>query len=125
MRIRFVFVAITLLLLLAIVTNIYAQTASCQSLVQQAFADLSQTCSGAGGSSACYGHSAGANSSAGAIASFAKAGDTVDLSTVQSIQTLPLDTAKEQWGLAMLNVQANVPLALSQTGLKYILVGDA
>lgn len=110
-------------LVLLISSTIYAQPSACETLIHQAFDTLSQTCGDAGGSSACFGNSASAAVADGA-GSFAQPGDRLDLSVVQSIRTLPLDTNVNQWGLAMLNVQANVPLALSTTGLRYVMVGD-
>jgi Bacterial SH3 domain len=125
MRIRFLFLGIIVLLLLSISSVLSAQSSTCETIIHQAFQTMGQLCTSAGGSSACFGHSAEAIFADGGSGTFAQAGDTVDLSAVQSIQTLPLDTSADQWGLALLNVPANVPLAMSETGLKYILIGDS
>jgi SH3 domain-containing protein len=124
MRVLFWLLVVTVVLLLSLSSALLAQSTTCETLIHQAFQTLGQTCGDAGGNSACFGHSASATFAAGETGTFAKPGDKLDLSSVQSILTLPLDTTAEQWGLALLNVPANVPLALSETGLKYILIGD-
>ncbi len=125
MRIRLLLLGIAVLLLLSLSSVLNAQSSNtCQTLIHQVVTDLGQVCGDAAGNSACYGNSASVAFANGGSGTFAKAGDKLDLASVQSIQTLPLDTATNQWGLAVLNVHANVPLALSSTGLKYILVGE-
>jgi hypothetical protein len=98
---------------------------TCEAFIQTAYEQLNTACVGLPGSSACYGSSASFTPTDGnGESSFSQAGDQLDLSSIQSISTLPLDSDAEQWGLALLNVQANVPLALSEQGLKYLLIGD-
>jgi hypothetical protein len=101
-----------------------AQDSACTALIQTAFDHLNESCAVMPGNSACFGNSASATSANGGDVSFSKPGDQLDLSAIQSIQTMPLDAETEAWGLALLNVHANVPLALSEQGLKYLMVGD-
>jgi hypothetical protein len=101
-----------------------SEDASCAALVQTAFEQFNTSCADVPGSKACFGNSAKASSSSGDSDGFSKPGDQLDLSEVQSVQTLPLSEADEQWGLALVNVHANVPLALSDQGIKYFLLGD-
>jgi hypothetical protein len=51
-------------------------------------------------------------------------GDIASLSGIESISTAPLDPTSEQWGIALLNVQANVPTALEGQGVRFLLLGD-
>ncbi len=108
-----------LVLLLAAVPPLLAQ--ECTALIQQSFATLGEECSEMGGSSACFGSAASLDASG---ASFAEAGDTVSLSEFNTISTSGLNQDEGSFGLAALTVPANVPLSLSETGLRYVLVGD-
>ena len=127
MRTRILIICLMVLPLLVLTSNLQAQsdtTSTCGPMIQSAFSTLDEACSGAGANSACFGSSANATLNGGNSATFSKSGDVVDLSQLESVHTLPLDTQTNQWGLASMNVHANVPLALSDKGLKYILVGD-
>jgi hypothetical protein len=109
-----------ILLSFSVMVTAMAQAETCEPAAKAAFEALAQSCASAPGSSACYGSSAGVGTGDGGTATFAKAGDTVPLSSLQSVHTTATDSA---WGSALLNVQGNVPLAVSEQGLKYILIG--
>lgn len=101
-----------------------AQT-ECSALITTGFSTLETSCSGVGGSSACFGQSAEATFADEAdSAQFESPGDVVSLDQIQSIRTHGLDIESEEWGLALMNVPANVPLASSERGLVYMLMGD-
>lgn len=85
-----------------------AQDASCTALVQTAFEQLNTSCANTPGNSACFGSGS------------SNPGDTVSLADLQTAQT----QSGEGWGVGLLNVHANVPLALSEQGLKYFMIGD-
>ncbi len=108
-----------LFLLTAGVVIAAAQTDTCDVLVRQAFAALNE-CAAAPGGSACF----GADAEMSGSGSFAEAGDVISLADFTSIHTMPLDLNAEQWGIAALNVPANVPLSLSEQGVKFFLLGD-
>lgn len=95
---------------------------SCAVVVQTAFDQLNTNCASLPGSAACFGSAASATGDGSS--DFAEAGDQVALSEIQSIQTEPLNADQDAWGLAVLNTHANVPLALSDQGLKMFLIGD-
>jgi hypothetical protein len=109
-----------ILLLLTFASGLYAQ-GECAAAIQAAFEQLREGCAGAGGNSACYGSGVTAEL-ADVDAPFAALGDTVDLGQVGWLQTLPISA--DESGLALLNVHANVPLAVSEQGLKYLMVGN-
>lgn len=118
-----VFIAIGLSVMTVAVLSVglaNAQAEVCETLVQEVFGSLADKCAAAPGNSACFGRSASADSG-----TFAAPGDVLNLAEVQSIQTGPLDVANGEWGLALLNVHANVPRALSDQGLKFFLMGEA
>jgi hypothetical protein len=113
-----------ILLLFGLSPGLSQETSVCTSLVQNKFVELVRNCADAGGNTACFGSSASASFSGSEATGFSQPGDILDLSEVSSITTLPLDTNADQWGLALLNVHANIPLSASQQGLKYFLLGD-
>ncbi|MEQ9030949.1 MAG: SH3 domain-containing protein, partial [Aggregatilineales bacterium] len=51
--------------------------------------------------------------------------DRTALNIVDSIQTLPLDVALEQWGIAVMNIQANVPNTLPGQAVTFIMLGES
>lgn len=101
-----------------------AAQSSCEALVTEAFAGLSQNCVGMGGGAACYGRAASASFQDGTEGAFASPGDILPLTSISALSTSALSPAADDWGLALLNVYANVPLALSQQGLKFLMVGQ-
>ncbi len=96
---------------------------TCEPLVEQAFTQLEENCAGLDASSACYASSS-ATVTGGADGTFNQPGDRTSLSEIESIQTGALNPEQEQWGIAVMNVQANVPTALGNEGVKFLLLGD-
>jgi hypothetical protein len=119
-----------LVLMAAALMPIHAQqdtetaSAECTALVEQAMASLAESCGGLGGGAACVGFSNVSATFSGDEVPFSEAGDNTGLEALQSISAAALDLEAEQWGLAAMNVFANVPLALSPTGIRYVLLGN-
>jgi hypothetical protein len=101
-----------------------AAQSTCEALVAEAFAGLSQNCAEMGGGAACFGRAASATLLEGAEGDFESPGDILPLTNLSALNTSALSPAADDWGLAILNVHANVPLALSEQGLKFIMVGQ-
>ncbi len=106
-----------------------AQTSNpaCPALVELALSQVGNNCSDLGHNSACYGFnklSATFNQSVDSNF-FTRPSDRSDLALVQSIQTAPLDLGLGQWGIAVLNVQANVPDTLPGQAVTFLLLGDS
>lgn len=116
---------VSILLLISGLASSGAQPSVCEALVQETFAALETACADAPGSSACFGRAAAATLADGSAASFGQPGDLLALADVQAIQTQPLDAAGGEWGLALLNVHANVPRGLSEQGLRFVMLGEA
>lgn len=93
--------------------------AECTAFIQAALESLADSCEEAGGSTACIASSVAINGDGGSTA----AGSIVGLSNIETIQTIN-DLEADTFGLSMMNVPANVPLALDANGLRYVLVGD-
>jgi hypothetical protein len=125
MRSRYL-VFTALLCLLAFAPAIAQGQSNCPALVEKALTDLTTNCSEMNRNSACYGFNR-------VDATFAEATDDTVFSTpadrarlaeLQTIETTPLDTDASRWGIAVLNVQANVPNTLPGQAVTFMLLGD-
>jgi hypothetical protein len=95
---------------------------ACIPVLQAVYEDFAASCAALGGGAACAG---AANASAtGTDANFSAVGDTLALGTFDSITTPAFDLATEQWGAAAINTHANIPLALSDVGVRMIALGE-
>ncbi len=101
-------------------TRADAQNEVCVSLAEAAFSAL-ESCANADGNTACYAMAAEVDGEA----AFTQIGDTVALTDFSTLTTKPLDLTLPEWGMARVNVHANVPLNVSRTGLTFVLIGDA
>jgi len=121
---------VTLSFVLGFVTQlIQAQTdddLACPALVEQALFQLGSNCAGMGRNTACYGYNLVDATFSQTVAEdfFSTPADRAELASLQTIQTSPLDLALEQWGIAVMNVQANVPDTLPGQAVTFLLLGD-
>ena len=102
--------ALPLLLVFALLTA-DAQEAVCNEIVAQALLDLSENCGELERNSLCYGHSqvnASFTKDSGLI-EFDRSGSRAPLAQLESLQTSGLDVGNGHWGLAIMNLQANLP----------------
>lgn len=122
-----IFFIVMLVLLFFTTQTVADELDSCPVIVNQALASLDETCQALDRNSACYGSSYVAASfvSATDVTAFTAPADRVELKKLRSIQTSGLDEASGRWGLAMLNVQANIPNTLPGQGVIFVLMGDA
>ena len=61
---------------------------------------------------------------AAAPSTFVKPGDRVNLSLLNDIHTSAVDLKGGKWGVALLNIQANLPKALNSKGVVMVALGD-
>ncbi len=115
-----------LLLSLTIATGTLAQAAACSDVVNKALQNLSDTCENMQRNSACYGFNHVTATFADGLTPsvFSQPNDRVDLTSLQSITTSPLDVQTAQWGIAVMKVQANIPDALPGQAVTFLLFGD-
>jgi hypothetical protein len=99
----------------------------CPGAVNQALAQLGQNCAGMSRNSACYGFNNVAAQFNVPVPSnfFTVTNDRADLLTINSLRTGQLDLVKNEWGVSLLNVQANLPDALPGQGVVFVLLGGA
>lgn len=107
---------------------IQAQTgdAACPALVERALTQVGSNCSNLERNSACYGFNQVQATFAQTVAAdfFTRPADVAELAAVQTIRTSPLDLAQNAWGIAVMNVQANVPDTLPGQAVTVLLLGD-
>ena len=102
------------------------EVVTCPVLVQQALDQMGSNCTQMGRNSACYGFNR-VDATFTAIRDetfFSLPADRARLDELQTIATVPLDTALEYWGIAVMSVQANVPRALPGQAVVFMLMGD-
>src|SRR5215207_8431591 len=100
---------------------------SCPSLVEQALSSVGGNCGDLARNSACYGYNdvTATFEETTAPVSFAAPSDRAELITLASIGTSPMDTALEKWGIALMNLQANLPETLPGQNTVFMLLGNA
>lgn len=122
---RWLFSVGVALLITVVVT---AQTGDCTSVVTQALDSVDGICEGLDRNSACYGASMVDSET---IVSptpedfFANPGEREILSNFSNINPRPLDLETGEFGVSLLNVQANVPNSVPGQAVLFMLVGDA
>lgn len=104
-----------------------AQPSTCTPLVAEALRAVDTNCAELGRNSVCYGFNRVDASffTQAEEGFFSEPADRASLTELASIQTAPLNVEAEQWGVAMMNVQANVPNTLPGQAVTFVLLGDA
>jgi hypothetical protein len=115
----------TLLLLLLSVSTVLAQM-TCPALVEEALLAVDENCAEIGRNEACYGYNRVEASFAGEVAEdfFSQPADVASVIDLETIRTAPLDLENEQWGVAVMSLQANMPNTLPGQNVTFILIGD-
>ncbi len=122
---RLVVLAAFLMLSIVIAEGVTAQE-TCSTFVNQALQALSSNCGNLSRNSACYGfnHVDATFGDALTPEAFAHPNDRVELASLQSITTSPMDVQTAQWGIAVIKAQADLPDALPGQAVTFLLLGD-
>lgn len=117
--------SIALLLLLCTSIVIAAQDDTCPALIQQALDYVDSVCSATDRNQACYGNLQveAIPADPGVRFIFNAPGDIVSLTQVQTFNVSQMSTP-DQWGVALLQVQANLPDTLPGQNVTMLLLGD-
>jgi LysM repeat protein len=109
------------------VMTVVAQVTSCPALVEQALVAVGNNCADMDRNSACYGYNEldATFSQAFPDDYFVAPSDRTSLVYLDTLATQPLDLENDRWGVAVLNIQANLPNTLPGQGVIMMLVGDA
>ncbi len=113
------------LLCLFSVATAYAQ-GECASLLRKAVDAIENNCAELGRNNACYGYNL---VEAGFLEEqpddfFALPSDRSPLADLSVIRTASLDLENDQWGIAIMSVQANIPNSLPGQSVTFVLLGD-
>ena len=116
------FFAITLF---SIVSFAIAQDEECPSNVDEALSTMSEICFAIGRNQACYGNGdIVAVPQADAELDFEAVGDTATVDDIQALTLTPYTLDLEEWGIAVLVLQADLPETLPGQNVTMLLFGD-
>lgn len=123
---RFVFLIAFIILSAVVVTGVAAQQETCSPIVTHALEQLSSNCGDLQRNAACYGYNHVTATFFDSLApdAFTQPNDRVELASLQSITTSPLNIDTQQWGIAVVKAQANLPDALPGQAVTFLLMGD-
>ena len=99
---------------------------TCSSLVASALEVTDQSCSGTVPDQLCYGHSmldVEPQPGFGPF-NFSQAGDKVEVAGLQSLRVSGMNTETDEWGVALMQVHANLPGTLSVQNVTFLIMGD-
>lgn len=110
--------------LLSIVGFVSAQDA-CPATVDEAILALNDICFSVGRNQACYGNGdIVAIPQSGTTINFGVPGDTALVDDIQSMSLSPFEVGVEEWGIALLVLQADLPDTLPGQNVTMLLFGD-
>ncbi|MBC7812383.1 MAG: hypothetical protein H7175_14600, partial [Burkholderiales bacterium] len=100
---------------------------TCPELLDVAFTALEQNCNGLGRHSACYGYNVVFATFSQPMPDdhFSVPSDRTELLNLYTLHTTAFAPEIDQWGIAMMNVQANLPNTLPGQSVVLLMVGDA
>ncbi len=119
---------LTLFSLLCTVAIVHAQTGDCPAAVETALKSVSEVCNPLSRNAACYGSKTVDSvtfDNPRPADFFMAPGDRSELLKLREIHPQPLDASGSSFGIALLNVQANVPNTLPGQAVIFMLTGDA
>jgi len=101
---------------------------TCEQVVQSAISDMGINCANLGANSVCYGY----KTVKGTLVEgevepddfFGEPGYQTELTLLKTVSSTELNTASSEWGIGVMNVQANIPNALPDETAVYLLIGD-
>ena len=125
---KFTLQTICLFILIGVIqVAVIAQDNTCLNTVEAAFAQVGNLCDNMERNSACYGADAVEVETFASIDTsgfFAAPGDRTELSLLSEIVPQPLNTETGEFGIGILNLQANVPNSLPGQGVIFVLAGN-
>jgi hypothetical protein len=122
-----ILLVLSLILILSVkVGQAQTEPSDCPQFVEKALSELDQNCGGLERNSACYGYNRVDATFAQNVSDtfFSKPADRSGLANLDTIETAALDVSQAYWGIAVLNVQANIPNTLPGQAVTFILLGD-
>lgn len=124
MKFRWFMVSISVCILTSFSLS-FAQ-GTCPQIVEQALTSLGDNCEALRRNTACYGYNLVSAEFSEAVEDdfFSHPADTSGLDILESITTAEMNTDLSQWGVAVMNLQANIPNSIPGQAVKFVLLGD-
>lgn len=122
--------SVVLLLLLgaAVISTSSAQVEedTCPVFIEDAISAVGDNCGSLGRNNACYGYTTVLADFTAEVAPefFTEPSDRADLLTVENLNTSPMRQDLNEWGIALLSIQANLPDTLPGQAVVFMLAGD-
>ncbi|MGD0879136.1 MAG: hypothetical protein ABSA01_13460, partial [Anaerolineales bacterium] len=106
-------------------TALAASDKNCQALIQQAVKASGSSCQQIGSNKVCYGNNVlQADLNPSTSERFTQRGDVVDIGVLQNLSASPLEIDKDQWGVAVFKVLANLPDSLPGETVTMLVFGN-
>ncbi|MBK8135074.1 MAG: SH3 domain-containing protein [Chloroflexi bacterium] len=117
-------IGFTLLTAAAVAQNPPADV--CETIVRDALQAANTACLGTARNQVCYGNILGAASPADGVSDliFQDVGDIATLAQIKALELSPLNEADHEWGVALMQIQANLPDTLPGQNVTFLLFGD-
>lgn len=104
-------------------TQAQSEAVDCPILVETALNAADEACSATGRNQACYGNLV-IDASTREPATFETTGDIVQVSNIESLELASMNVARNEWGVALMRVQANLPDTLPGSNVTFLLFSD-
>jgi hypothetical protein len=100
--------------------------ADCPAIISSALAAVDSACADTARNQLCYGNITLSATPRESVADFhfEQSGDLVNVADVQTLQLSSFSLTDEQWGVALMKVQANLPDTLPGQNVTFLLFGD-
>lgn len=96
---------------------------SCEQIIDTALTSLETTCQDVGRNQACYGNLLVETALRDSAVIFDNPGDVTNISNIESMTLSSLNVNNEQWGFAIMQIQANLPDTIPGQNVTFILFG--
>jgi hypothetical protein len=126
MRVRYIVLVLFGCFVLLVYIPAQAQdAATCSPFVESSLQQVGTNCANLESGNACYGHPGVtiATTDPASNQAFSEVANRVGLTDATSVQTTPFDPVESNWGIAVMNVQANLPKAMPGKGVVLIPMG--
>ncbi len=124
---RYLFISVFVFLLCLFVSiSVYAQDDVCPEIVNHALESVNNSCSNVNRNSACYGYNQ-VNATFNIDVPedfFTQVADIAPLLDLETLQTAGLNAEEDTWGVAVMNIQANLPDTLPGQSVTILLMGN-
>lgn len=106
--------------------QILAQSGVCPDIVAAALDSAEEYCLNTGRNTLCYGNLSGEATPQDGVESFQfeQVGDVVSLNDLAMLELAPMDTDNGTWGVALMQLQANLPDTIPGQNVTFLIFGD-